>query len=334
MTASRPNDRFLWLVFVLLGLMWGSSYFFIKIGVEAGLPPLTLVASRLFFGFLVLITVVRLAREPLPRSARQYGHLVVMSVVNIVLPFFLITWGEQSIDSALAAILNATVPLFVIVIAPLFLPDEHVTLNRVVGLAVGFVGVLVLFVPNLGALGGTGLLGWFALLGSSISYAVGNVYAKRNVKGLRPMIPALFQVTFAMLISGALALLIEQPIGRVPVTLEALVAVVWLGIVGSGFAYLAYFRLLSDWGATRTSLVAYLLPVFGIALGTLIGEEITLNRILGTLLIIAGVALVNSSRGTRRLFGAAPEGAPPPSDRVASATPSATPRATPSAERP
>src|SRR5688572_472438 len=174
-----------WLIFILLGLMWGSSYFFIKIGVDAGLPPLTLIAMRLFFGFLVVGTVVRLAREPLPRSPRQYGHLLVMSVINIVLPFFLITWGEQSIDSALAAILNSTVPLMVIVIAPLLLPDEHITVNRLVGLAVGFLGVLVLFVPDLGVLQGDDLLGWLALIGSSISYAAGNVYAKRNVKGLR-----------------------------------------------------------------------------------------------------------------------------------------------------
>jgi len=300
--VSRPANRTLWLMFVLLGFMWGSSYLFIKIGVEAGLPPFTLVASRLFFGLIVLVTVVALAREPLPRRPRQYGHLVVMSVINIVLPFFLITWGEQSIDSALAAILNSTVPLFVIMLAPLFLPDEQITLNRLVGLAVGFVGVLVLFVPDLGVLRADSLLGWLALLGSSVAYAVGNVYSKRNVKDLRPMIPALFQVAFAFIISAALALLLERPIGRVPVTPQSLFAVVWLGIIGSGFAYLMYFRLLRDWGATRISMVAYLLPVFGIALGVLIGEAITPNRILGTLLIIGGVALVNSRYGARPLF--------------------------------
>ncbi len=306
MTDPARSNRLLWLLFIALGFMWGSSYLFIKIGVEEGLPPLTLVASRLFFGFLVIVTVVGLAREPLPRSARQYGHLVVMSVVNIVLPFFLITWGEQSMDSALAAILNSTVPLFVIVLAPLFLPDEQVTVNRVVGLAVGFVGVVVLFVPDLGVLEGNGLLGWLALIGSAVSYAAGNVYAKRNVKGLRPMIPALFQVTFALAISAVLALVIERPIGRVAVTAEALFAVVWLGVLGSGFAYLGYFRLLRDWGATRTSLVAYLLPVFGIALGLLRGEPITGSRILGTALIIGGVALVNSRYGKRRIFGPRP----------------------------
>jgi drug/metabolite transporter (DMT)-like permease len=311
MTTPQPS-RLNWLLFVMLGFMWGSSYFFIKIGVDEGLPPLTLVAGRLFFGSLILATVVRLAREPLPRSPRQYGHLLVMSVVNVVLPFFLITWGEQSIDSALAAILNATVPLFVIVLAPLFLPDEHITLNRVVGLAIGFIGVLVLFVPGLGVLEGNSLLGWLALIGSSISYAAGNVYAKRNVKGLRPMIPALFQIGFAMLISATLAIILERPIGRISVTPLAFFAVLWLGVMGSAFAYIVYFRLLRDWGATRISLVAYLLPVVGITLGVLIGEAITLNRILGTGLIIAGVALVNSRRGTRRLFGRDVIEAPPP----------------------
>ena len=296
------STRVNWLIFIALGFMWGSSYVFIKIGVDDGLPPLTLVAMRLFFGFLVLVTVVRLAREPLPRSPRQYGHLLVMSVVNIVVPFFLITWGEQSIDSALAAILNATVPLMVIVLAPLFLPDEHVTVNRLIGLAIGFVGVLVLFVPDLGVLDGNQLLGWVALIGSAVSYAIGAVYTKRNVTGLRPMIPALFQVTFALVISGILALIIDRPIGRVPITPESLFAIVWLGILGSGFAYLAYFRLLRDWGATRVSLVAYLLPVFGIALGAMAGEPVTLNRLAGTALIIGGVALVNARWGNRPLF--------------------------------
>src|SRR5688500_9438812 len=102
--ATRP-DRLLWLIFIALGFMWGSSYLFIKIGVDAGLPPFTLITGRLFLGLIVIATVVALAREPLPRSARTYGHLLVMSVINIVLPFFLITWGEQSIDSAIAAIL-------------------------------------------------------------------------------------------------------------------------------------------------------------------------------------------------------------------------------------
>jgi len=301
-TSARVDNRLLWFLFLALGFMWGSSYLFIKIGVDAGLPTFTLIALRLFFGLLVIGTVVALAREPLPRSRRTYGHLFVMACINIVLPFTLITWGEQSIDSAVASILNSTVPLFVIVMAPLFLPDESITVNRLVGLAVGFVGVLVLFVPDLGALQGNDVLGWLALIGSAIAYAAGNVYAKRNVHGLRPMIPALFQVGFAFLVTAVLALLVDQPIGRVTLKPEAIFAVVWLGILGSGFAYLCYFRVLRDWGATRTAAVAYLLPVVGIILGGLIVHEpITASRILGTVLIIGGVALVNSRYGSRPL---------------------------------
>jgi drug/metabolite transporter (DMT)-like permease len=198
-------------------------------------------------------------------------------------------------DSALASILNATVPLFVLVIAPMFLPDERITPARIVGLIVGFLGVVVLFAPSLVNLADNDFAGEAALIGSSISYAIGNVYARRNVRGLRPMIPALFQVTFALLISGTLALVVEHPIGRIAPAPEALVAVVWLGVLGSGFAYLCYFRILHEWGATRTALVAYLLPVVGIVFGTFRGEPVTVERVAGTALIIGGVALVNSA---------------------------------------
>ncbi|OGO55312.1 MAG: hypothetical protein A2V85_06770 [Chloroflexi bacterium RBG_16_72_14] len=290
-----------WILFLALGFLWGSSYFWIKIGVET-LPPLTLIAGRLLLGGAFLATVVALARERLPRGARMYGHLLVMSVVNIVLPFILITVGEQTIDSALASILNATVPLTVIVLAPLFLPDERITMPRVAGLAVGFAGVIVLVAPDLVNLSDADLTGELMMLGSSLCYGVGNVYAKRNVHGLRPMIPALFQVAFAALIITLLALVIDQPFSRVHPEPEAIVAVVWLGILGSGFAYLCYFTILQRWGATRTSMVAYLLPLVGILMGTLIGEPVTLYRVTGTLLIIAGIALVNSGPTLRRLL--------------------------------
>lgn len=304
MSVSTSNSsRVDWLLFLVLGFMWGSSYLFIKIGVET-LEPFTLIAARLGIGLVVLGTVVAFAREPLPREARTYFHLIVLSVVSVALPFFLITSAEQSTDSSLAAIINASVPLFTIAIAAVALRDEPITPGRLAGLAVGFIGVFILVSPGLGGAGGdSSLYGEVALVGSSISYAVGAVYARRNVRGLRPMIPAFFQVGFALLISTGLALVIEWPIGRVVPAPEAWIAVVWLGILGSGFAYLAYFRLLRDWGATRTSLVAYLLPVVGISLGALAGEPVTLPRLAGTGLIIGGVALVNSRYGARPLLG-------------------------------
>jgi len=296
------RSRFDWLTFFALGFMWGSSYLFIKIGVEQGhLPPLTLVAGRLGIGFAFIAAVVALAREPLPRGLRIYGHLVVMAVVNIVLPFFLITWAEQSVPSSLGAIVTAAIPLFVIVIAAFFLRGEPITVSRLVGLVVGFGGVVILTSANLG--GGSNLVGELALVGATLSYAIGAVYAKRHVHGLRPMIPALFQVGFAFVIAAGLALLFERP-WELQVNGTALLAVGWLGVVGSGAAYLAFFRLLRSWGATRTSLVAYLLPVVGIILGVaVLNEPVDARLLIGTALVIGGVALVNSRYGTRRLFG-------------------------------
>jgi drug/metabolite transporter (DMT)-like permease len=303
--VTSRSSRLDWLVFVALGLMWGTSYLFIKIGVET-LPTFTLVAARLGIGFVLLASVVAIAREPLPRDPKMYGHLLVMAVVNVALPFALITTAEQSVDSALAAILNGAVPLFVIVIAALFLHDEPITVNRLVGLGVGYAGVIVLVARSLGTGGDSALGGELALIGSTASYGVGAVYSRRNVRGLRPMIPALFQVGFAFVITSAIALLFERPFA-VEWTGRAVFAILWLGLLGSGLAYLCFFRLLQSWGATRTSLVAYLLPVVGIVAGALVLDEvIDLGVVAGTALVIGGVALVNSRYGQRRLFGRTP----------------------------
>ena len=298
----QRSPAWAWILFLALGFFWGSSYLWIKIGLES-LPPLTLIAGRLLLGGAFLAAVVAIARQPLPRQPRQYGHLLVMAVVNIVFPFILITVGEQSIDSALASILNATVPLTVIVLAPMFLPDERITLPKVAGLGLGFAGVILLVAPDLVNLSDADLSGELMMIGSSVCYGIGNVYSKRNVRGLRPMIPALFQVIFAAAIIVPLALVVDQPFERVTPAPEAIVAIAWLGIVGSGLAYLCYFTILANWGATRTSMVAYLLPVVGIALGAVVMHDpITVNRIAGTTLIIAGIALVNSGPTVRRFI--------------------------------
>jgi drug/metabolite transporter (DMT)-like permease len=291
-----------WLLFLLLGFMWGSSYLFIKIGVDHGLQPFTLIALRLAIGFALLVSVVALAREPLPREPRMYGHLVVMGIFNIVVPFSLITFAEQTVASSLASVINSAVPLVVIVVAAIFLKGETITVNRVAGLAIGFVGVAILVGFDISDLGSANSLGEIALIGSTISYAGGAVYAKAHVHGLRPMIPAVFQVGFALVIVSVLALILEHPF-EVSFTPESILAVAWLGLLGSGMAYLVFFRMLGRWGATRTSLVAYLLPVYGIALGALVLQEpIAVSTIVGTVLVIGGIALVNSRYGARPLF--------------------------------
>ena len=304
---ARPA-RIDWLLLLVLGFMWGSSYVFIKIGVQT-LPTFTLIAARLGIGLTLLATVVIAAREPLPRNPRIYGHLVVMSIVNIVLPFALITTAELSVDSALAAILNGAVPLFVIVFAALFLHDEPITLNRLAGLGIGYLGVIILVSRGLLAgLSQSSLQGELMLIGSTALYGAGAVYSRRNMRGLRPMIPAVFQVGFAFIIVSVIALATEDPL-HVSWNGQAIVSVVWLGILGSGLAYLANFRLLARIGATGTSLVAYLLPIVGIIAGAIVLQETVDARVLlGTGLVIGGVALVNSRFGHRRLFGRA---APP-----------------------
>ena len=300
MTASTSRTD--WLLFILLGFLWGSSFLFIKIGVEAGLPPFTLVMLRLLIGFGLLAVVVAAARERLPREKRVYGHLFVMGAINIAVPFTLITWAEMHVDSTLTSVLNAAVPIFVIPIGAIFLRDEPLTVGRVAGVLLGFVGVALLVGFDPAAAAGVDLFGALAVIAATISYAAGAVYARRNVRGLRPMIPALFQVGFGLLITSVLAFVLERPL---ELTLEpqAFLAVVWLGLLGSGVAYLVFFGLLGRRGAGGTAVVAYLLPVFGVTLGVLVLHEPLDGRLLAGLgLIVGGIALVNSRIGLGR-FG-------------------------------
>jgi len=310
---ARPT-RADWLLLLVLGIMWGTSYAFIKLGVET-LPTFTLIATRLAIGFALLATVVAIAREPLPRSPRQYFHLAVMGAINIAIPFTLITWAELTVDSAIAAILNGAVPLLVIVLAAVTFHDEPITLNRLVGVLVGCVGVIVLVFPGLvAAAGGSEFTGEIALLGSTVAYAIGSVYSRRNIKGLRPMIPALFQVFFALVMVSILPFATENPFA-VAWNGDAVIAVAWLGLLGSGAAYLIMFRLLSRIGATATSQLAYLLPVVGIITGAIMFGEAVDARILGgTALILGGVTLVNSKYGERRIWGRRPAREPGSAD--------------------
>ncbi|MDQ2673735.1 MAG: DMT family transporter [Chloroflexota bacterium] len=307
MSSSRTD----WLLFLLLGFLWGSSYIFIKIGVEGGLTPFVLVSLRLLCGFALLAIVVRIAREPLPRTARMYGHLVVLGAFSVAIPFTLITWAERSVDSTIAATITSAVPLFVIMFAPFLLRDEPITLNKLVGVAIGLIGVAILVGFDPAALRGGSLAAEIALVGATASYAIGGVYARKMVHGLRPMIPAMFQVFFAFLMVTVLAFIFEKPM-EAPITLETGFAVAWIGLLGSGLAYLVFFRLLRSWGATRTSLVAYLLPIVGIALGAIVlGETIDPALLIGTALIIGGIFVVNSRFGATPLFSRGSAEAPP-----------------------
>lgn len=280
----------------LLALMWGSSYLFIKIGVET-LPPLSLVSLRLLVGLAILVVAVVVTRTPLPRDRRTLGHLAILGAVNIAIPFWLIGWAEQHISSGLAGILQSTAPFFTLVLAASFVHDEHITRGRVAGIAVGFLGILVLSARNLAdvgtAAGAQRLLGELAVVLASLAYATGNTYARRALRDARPLVLATGQVGWALAMVVALAFLVDGGI-TLPTVPEAAFAVGWLGAVGTGFAYVVFFRLLTGWGPTRASLVAYLLPVVAVVLGVaVLGETVDATFLAGAVLIVGGIWVLN-----------------------------------------
>ncbi len=293
-TSSRID----WALFLLLGLLWGSSYLFIKVGVEAGFAPLSLVAIRVVIGFALLAVVGVASQVRLPREPSTWAHLAVIGVLSVALPFLLITWAEQSVASSLAAVVNGAIPLVVIVLAAATLPDERLTAPRIAGLLVGFLGLVILVGFDPGTLATSGGLPVVALIASTVSYAAGGVWARRFLGGVRPIMLAIGELGFAVLYVTPWAIALEGSAG-LPRTLDGWLAVIWLGALGSGLAFLIFFRLLTRWDATRTSLVAYLIPVFGIALGALVlRERVETGLLMGTALIVGGIALVNLRRAS------------------------------------
>jgi drug/metabolite transporter (DMT)-like permease len=325
--TRRPDATALWLVFGALSMAWGSSFLFIKIGVEEGLPPLSLVSFRLWIASAFLLVALRLMGGRLPRGRAALGRLAVLSVINVIVPFSLITWGEQWISSALAGILNGLVPLFTIVIAAVVLRDEPLTSNRLIGLLIGFAGAVLLLSPNLGTApagvdSSMALLGELAVVVASLSYACSAVFIRHFISGqplmrhprdgtrpLRPVELALTQCLIAASGTTLLAFVFERSGGllTLPPTPAAWLSVAWLGIIGSAIAYLLFFRLISAWDATRTTLVTYVMPIVAIALGVvLLNERLDPAEILGAALVIGGLVLANSSVGQRRLYGRQP----------------------------
>src|SRR5712692_8787913 len=282
-----------WGAFWLLGTIWGSSFLWIKIAVS-DIGPAMLGAIRLAIGAVGLLGVMWLGRLPFPRTTAHVPAYLFMAVFNTAIPFVLIPWGETRIDSALAAILNATVPLFTIVIAHFWLADERITANRIVGLLVGFAGVVVLMSRDLGMTGIThSIWGQVAVLVASVSYAVAATFSRRHLRGHPPVLQATMVVLFADIFAWLTVAAGERPL-RLPALPITWIALAWLGVLASCAAYLLYFFLITAWGPTRASLVAYVFPVIGLLLGILVLHESGDWRLLaGTVLVVVGIAVVN-----------------------------------------
>ena len=279
--------------FVSLGLIWGSSFAWIKIAVE-DVPPATLVAWRMTLGAVGMLLLVAALRLRVPRGAGEWLPLVVLGAVNAAVPIFLISWGQQFVDSGTAAVLNSLTPIFSLLIAGIALRVEPVTALRVIGLLLGFVGAALLASRELELRAdASGLIGAMAVVVAAFSYAVGASYARHRIQRTHRYVVAGGTLLFAAADAWVLALFADG--GVVLLTrLESVVAIAWLGILGSFVAYVLFFFLIEHLGATMASMVTYLFPVVGVGLGVLLlGELMDVRLAVGTILVLIGIIVVS-----------------------------------------
>ncbi|MEO5874503.1 MAG: DMT family transporter [Streptosporangiaceae bacterium] len=274
--------------FLLLALLWGSSFTFIKVSLR-GLTPGQLVLTRLVLGAAVLLAIVGAGRTGLPRSAEVWGHVTMTALLGNVAPFLLLSYGEQTTGAGIAGLLIGGTPLLTLALATAVLPGERATGRRAVGLTVGFAGVVLVLSPWHDAGGSTG--GQLACLGAALSYAAGFVYVRRflSPRGLAPLSLAASQLTSAV----GLHLLVTPFLAwHTPdLTGEVTASIVILGLFSTGLAYVLYFRLIGDVGATTASAVNYVVPVFAVLISALLlDESITWNLLAGGLVVLAGMA--------------------------------------------
>ena len=281
------------LLLLLLGALWGASYLFIKVAV-AEVSVLTLVAGRMLLGACLLWFLLVVSRRPIPRSRSVWGVYAVMGALNGAIPWSLITWGEQYIPSSLAALLQATMPIFTVILAHFLVHDERITPVKIVGIVVGFVGVATLVLPDLRQGLQTNVWGQLAVVASSLSYAGATIFARNRLTGQPPLASATGQLTMGALFMVPLVLLVDRPVGLSP-SLPALASWIGLTIFGTVAAYIVYYALLRRSSATFVSTVTYIIPVNGLILGALVLDEpLTAAVLAGLALILLGVPLVRT----------------------------------------
>jgi drug/metabolite transporter (DMT)-like permease len=276
----------------VLVALWGSNFMFIKLGVAA-VPPATLVATRLVIGAVILIAVIRALGYTFPPVGRAWLPYVVLAVVGNCLPFWFITWGQKSIDSALAGILMAIMPLTTLLLAHFFVAGEHMTRYRVAGFLLGFLGIVVLMGPAaLEGLGGSPIeiLAQLSVLAGALCYAVNGVVIRVALKG-DVMVASAAIIAVAAVVSLPVALLVDQP-WRLEPGSTAVTILLWIGIGPTALATLVHLKLIASAGPTFMSLINYCIPVVALLIGvTLLGEEPGANAYSGLLLILAGIGL-------------------------------------------
>jgi len=280
-----------WIRIAILSLVWGGSFFFVEVMLEA-MPPMTSVLGRLLVGLVGLVCLLRVLGYSLKPIVEQWRPFAFIGLINNAIPFSLISFGQTEITGSLASIINASTPIMTALVAHQFTLDERLSVSKVVGIGFGFSGVLVLFGPAAFA-GGASLLGMTAGLTATICYAFGSVYSKR-LKCNPPMINATGQVFYGTLWIFPAVMFLDQPWTLPTPGLEPWLAMLGIGFLSTTLAFFLYFRVLQTAGASNVVLVTFLVPVSASGLGIVfLGEELAVQHITAYLLIAAGLAVID-----------------------------------------
>jgi drug/metabolite transporter (DMT)-like permease len=301
-SATSPRMSLVdWSLLLALSMLWGGSFFFVGVAVKA-LPPLTIVLLRVAIAAIALHIVLRATRTAMPWDSKTWLAFLGMGLLNNAIPFSLIVWGQTQIASGLASILNATTPLFTVLIAHVLTADERLTKSRVAGILVGLAGVVMLIGPQ--ALAGLGkdVAAQLAILGAAISYGFAAIFGRRFKRmGVPPLATATGQVTASSLLLLPIAMLVDRPWILAWPDLPVWGAIIGLALLSTALAYVVFFRILASAGAVSLSLVTFLIPVSAIVLGSaFLGESLAPVDFLGMALIGLGLAAIDG-----RLFRAA-----------------------------
>ena len=281
-----------WSMLLLLALLWGGSFFFAKVAVGE-LPPLTVVLCRVALAALALNLVVLVSGQRMPAGREVWGAIFVMGLLNNVVPFSLIFWGQTQIAAGLASILNATTPLFTVLVAHAVTADEKLTPSRLTGVLAGIAGVAIMIGPGAFAGDGGDTLAKLAVLGAALSYAFASIWGRR-FRGMPPTVTAAGQLTASTVIIAPIALLADRPWTLAAPSERVIAALIALAILSTAIGYLLYFAILARAGATNVVLVTLLIPPSAMLLGALfLGEQIAPRDLLGLAFIAAGLAAID-----------------------------------------
>lgn len=300
------NNQRAWIYFWLVSLIWGSSFLLMRVGVVE-VPPAQLTFTRVGIAAIGLNLVLLFTGRRYPKDWRALGALVIIGIINSAIPFTLLAWGEQTVESGMTSIIQAITPMFALVIAHFAFADERMTPLKVLGVLLGFAGIVVLASRDFqdGNLLGADLSGELAIVGASLCYAIGASYSRKVLQKYKvePVVVstvAMTSATFAALLLMFAAPLIGEraPVGYNTLSASVLQSALLLGFLNTFIAYLLFYTVIAHLGAARTTMITYVIPVVAVTLGALVlNEQIDARMILGAALIMAGIALVNLRLG-------------------------------------